>query len=85
MNEIARNIQPADQADARAAARAAPLDSRFTPASRDRFAGDTMWPWFERLRAEAPVHYSELGEFEPHWSITRYKDIVAVDTNHKQF
>ena len=40
---------------------------------------------FERLRKEDPIHFTQNEEFGRFWSITRYKDIVAVDTNHKQF
>ncbi|PCJ68323.1 MAG: cytochrome P450 [Rhodobiaceae bacterium] len=40
---------------------------------------------FERLRKEDPIHFTKNEEFGRFWSITRYKDIVAVDTNHKQF
>ena len=50
-----------------------------------RFRDDTIWPYFERLRKEAPVHYCPTSHFGPYWSITRYNDIVAVDTNHKVF
>jgi len=41
---------------------------------------------FERLRREAPVHlqkdHEEIGSF---WNVTRYEDIMAVDTNHDSF
>jgi cytochrome P450 len=46
---------------------------------------DSHWPYFERLRKEAPVHYCTVGEFAPYWSITKYNDIMAVDTNHAVF
>ena len=50
------------------------------------FKTDTMWPYFERLRKEAPVHYqAENEEFGGYWSVTRYHDIMAVDTNHQAF
>ncbi|HWA62656.1 MAG TPA: cytochrome P450 [Caulobacteraceae bacterium] len=49
------------------------------------FAADAHWPYFERLRAEDPVHWTPAGDFEPHWAITRYHDIMAVDTNHQVF
>ncbi len=63
---------------------AAPLDS-LDPAQPALFQSDTVWPIFERLRRESPVHYTEGGEFGPYWSITRYNDIMAVDTNHQVF
>jgi cytochrome P450 len=51
----------------------------------ERFVSDTFWPFFERLRAEAPVHYGKSPEFGPFWSVTRYHDIVAIETNHQVF
>ena len=55
------------------------------PGDPDLFRTDTHWPYFERLRAEAPVHYTADSEFGPYWSVTRYNDIMAVDTNHGVF
>lgn len=49
------------------------------------FKNDAMWPYFERLRKEDPVHYCPEHEFGPYWSVTKYKDIMAVDTNHQVF
>ena len=49
------------------------------------FQTDTMWPYFERLRKEEPVHYCAEHEFGPYWSVTKYNDIMAVDTNHQAF
>ncbi|MGK2956548.1 MAG: cytochrome P450, partial [Solirubrobacterales bacterium] len=43
------------------------------------------YPYFARLREEAPVHYLADSPFGPFWSITRYADIQAVDTNPKVF
>jgi len=70
--------------DARARAYATPLD-QFHPGDPALFASDTHWPWFERLRAEDPIHYTAQSEFGPYWSVTRYADIVAVDSNHEVF
>ena len=44
-----------------------------------------MWDRFERLRKEDPVHYVPNSIFGPYWNITRYKDIMAVDADHKRF
>ncbi len=49
------------------------------------FKNQQHWALFERLRKEDPVHYAVSEEIGPYWSVTRYEDIVAVDTNHKQF
>ena len=55
------------------------------PARADRFQNDTWAPVFDRLRREDPVHLSENGEFGRYWSITKYNDIMAIDTDHKTF
>jgi cytochrome P450 len=44
-----------------------------------------MWPYFERLRREAPVHYCRESEFGPYWSISTYKQIMQVEANHDVF
>ncbi len=41
--------------------------------------------YFRRLREEAPVHYCADSAHGAYWSITRYADIMAVDTNHHDF
>ena len=61
-----------------------PLD-RINVANPILFKNDAMWPFFERLRKEDPVHYCAEHEFGPYWSVTKYKDIMAVDTNHQAF
>jgi cytochrome P450 len=69
---------------AREEAYATPLEA-IDVSLRDRFADNTMWPFFERLRHEDPVHYTAQSEFGPYWSVTRYQDIMAVETNHAVF
>ena len=46
---------------------------------------DAWRPYFERLRQEDPVHYLADSPFGPFWSVTRFEDIVAVDSNHGVF
>ena len=41
--------------------------------------------YFRRLRQEDPVHFCADSDFGPYWSITKFDDIVAVDSNHKVF
>ncbi|MEM7751331.1 MAG: cytochrome P450, partial [Pseudomonadota bacterium] len=48
-----------------------------------RFETNTHWPFFDRVRDEDPVHFLADSAFGPYWSITRYDDIMAADTNHK--
>lgn len=47
------------------------------------FANDVQGAWFKRLRDEAPVHYCAGGDEGAFWSVTRYDDIIAVDTSHE--
>jgi hypothetical protein len=69
--------------EARAKAYATPLDE-FQVHDIEHFTSDTLWPWFERLRAEDPVHYTADSEYGPYWSITKYTDIVACESdNHR--
>jgi cytochrome P450 len=70
--------------EARATAWSIPLED-FNPGDPELFRTDSHWPYFERLRAEAPVHWCRDSEFGPYWSVTRYNDIMAVDTNHQVF
>jgi cytochrome P450 len=49
------------------------------------FQQDAHWAYFERLRAEDPVHFCADSMFGPHWSVTKYKDIMYVDTHHEVF
>jgi cytochrome P450 len=53
----------------------------------DLWVNDCHWPYFARLRAEDPVHWcmSANEEIGGYWSVTKYQDIMAVDTNHQQF
>ncbi|MBI1186333.1 MAG: cytochrome P450 [Alphaproteobacteria bacterium] len=72
------------QREERAKAYATPLEA-FNPADNMLFRDDVHWPYFERLRAEAPVHYCSTHPEFPYWSVTKYHDIMAVDTNHQDF
>ena len=49
------------------------------------FRTDTVWPYLERLRREDPVHYRKDGKQGSFWSVTKFNDIMAVDTNHAVF
>ena len=49
----------AQQRLARELAYATPLKD-FHPGAPRLFQTDTLWPWFERLRKEEPVHYLSL-------------------------
>ena len=42
--------------------------------------------YFKRLRQENPVHYHDKNpDIGPYWSLTRYEDIMAVDSDFQRF
>ncbi len=49
------------------------------------FEHDYIGWYFERLRQQDPVHHALSKRYGPYWSVTRYKDIMAVDTDHASF
>ena len=49
------------------------------------FRTDSFWPYFDRLRREDPVHYCKDSIFGPYWSVTKYNDIMEIETNHAVF
>ena len=71
-------------AEAAARAWSMPIED-INVADPELFRANTFWPYFERLRKEDPVHYCKDHEFGPYWSVTKYNDIMFVDTNHALF
>jgi cytochrome P450 len=61
-----------------------PLD-QLDPSQADLFESGAHFEYFRRLRKEDPVHYTADSAFGAYWSITKFNDIVAVDTNHQVF
>ncbi len=61
-----------------------PLD-QIDPADSELFEANQMWGWFERLRKEDPVHFTQESFFGPYWSITRYDDIVTVEKDPETY
>nr|WP_087575150.1 hypothetical protein [Sphingomonas sp. CDS-1] len=49
------------------------------------FHHNQHWPIFARLRRDDPVHHCTTSPYGLYWSITRYKDIMEVDSNHQVF
>ena len=45
------------------------------------YQNDVYHPYFERLRAEDPVHYRKDGMYGSFWSVTKFKDIMSVETH----
>jgi cytochrome P450 len=78
------NVALTDLSKAREHAYSIPLEE-VNPAQPALFESNTFWPYFERLRKEDPVHRSVSDIYGPYWSITKYNDIMAIDTNHQVF
>ena len=75
-------IHAATHAAAREAAETLPLD-QLNPADAQLFVDDTVGYTFDRLRREAPVHrsHSPVPGIDDYWSVTKYSDIMYVDTH----
>ncbi len=65
-------------------ARSMPLD-QIDVSKPELYAREGLHPYFERLRAEDPVHFCPESDYGSFWSITKFNDCIAIDTNHKQF
>lgn len=61
-----------------------PLD-KIDVSEASRFGNDTQGAFFQRLRKEDPVHYCADSINGPYWSVTKFHDIKAVDTNHEVY
>ncbi|MBC5765745.1 cytochrome P450 [Ramlibacter sp. GTP1] len=71
-------------AAAHAEAASMPLE-QIDPASLDYFVKGTELAYFARLRRDDPVHHAVSPWAGPYWSITRYQDIMHVDTHPQLF
>jgi cytochrome P450 len=69
---------------ARTDAYATPLD-KIDVSNGELYEKDIQDPYFERLRREDPVHHTGASPFGPYWSITKFNDIMHVETNHKTY
>ncbi|MEX0838392.1 MAG: cytochrome P450 [Parvibaculum sp.] len=78
MTALASKTTAATEADS------LPLD-RIDVSRAELFERNVEGDYFARLRREDPVHYCAESAYGPYWSITTYKDIMAVDTNHQVF
>lgn len=65
-------------------ARTLPIEE-FDVSKPELYQREGLYPYFERMRREAPVHFCPESQFGAYWSITKFHDIVAIDTNHKVF
>jgi len=65
-------------------ARSIPLED-IDVSAPELYGQETMHPYFTRLRHEDPVHYCRKSAYGPYWSITKFNDILAIETNHRVF
>jgi cytochrome P450 len=74
-------------ADAQRARVAAIPLAEINPADAQEFVDDSVGYLFERLRREDPVHrsHSPIPGVDSYWSVTRYQDIMHVDSHHDIF
>ena len=49
------------------------------------YQNDIWYPYFARLRREDPVHWCQDGMYGSYWSVTKYKDIMHVETHHQAY
>ena len=61
-----------------------PLD-QLDPSHPSLFESDTIFPYFERLRKEDPLHFCPGGMYGAHWSVTKYNDIVEMEKRYDLF
>jgi cytochrome P450 len=70
--------------DLRDDAYALPLDE--IDVSDPKLYRDDVWhPYFERLRRDDPVHWCQDGMYGSYWSVTKYKDIMSVEVDHRSY
>jgi len=70
--------------DPREDAYSKPLDE-FDVSDPRLYQDDVWYPYFERLRREAPVHWCRESLYGPYWSVCKYKDIMQVEVNHQTY
>lgn len=61
-----------------------PLDE-INPVNPRLFSENKWSDFFKRLREEDPVHFNQTDLAGRYWSLTRYAEIKAVDTDHENF
>jgi cytochrome P450 len=70
--------------DHAALAEAMPLDE-IDVSNPALYQHDVWQPYFRRMRREAPVHYCKESPLGPYWSVTKHKDIIALEVDHRRF
>ena len=81
---IASIMKAPEAVDHAALAETMPLDE-FDVSNPALYQEDVWQPYFRRLRREAPVHYCRTSPLGPYWSVTKHKDIIALEVDHRRF
>src|ERR1700729_1465719 len=81
---IASVMNAPETVDHAALAESMPLDEIDVSAPK-LYQQDVWQPYFRRLRREAPVHYCRTSPLGPYWSVTKHKDIIALEVDHRTF
>jgi cytochrome P450 len=77
-------MNDAEGVDHNALAESMPLD-KIDVSNPSLYQQDVWQPYFRRLRREAPVHYCKDGLLGSFWSVSKHKDIIALEVDHKTF
>jgi cytochrome P450 len=81
---IASVMKAPEPVDHAALAETMPLDE-IDVSDPALYQQDVWQPYFRRLRREAPVHYCRTSPVGPYWSVTKHKDIIALEVDHRRF
>ena len=84
MSMVSEGLAATVAVDHAALAETTPLDE-IDVSNPSLYQQDVWQPYFRRLRREAPVHYRKESPLGPFWSVTKHKDIIALEVNHKTF
>ena len=55
------------------------------PTNWHLYRTNTHWPYFERLRRDAPIYYHEQSRVGPYWSISTFAHMKEVDADNRRF
>src|ERR1700744_1296507 len=81
---IASVMKTPEAKDHAALAESTPLDE-IDVSNPALYQQDVWQPYFRRLRHESPVHHCRTSPLGPFWSVTKHKDIIALEVNHRTF
>ena len=81
---IASVMNAPETVDHAALAESMPLDE-IDVSNPALYQQDVWQPYFRRLRREAPVHHCRTSPLGPYWSVTKHKDIIALEVDHRRF